>query len=309
MADSTILMRTVDGASVAILAHDTGTVDSEGRPIYTMGVNASVSIDPGDISIGAIEIKDVSADTRATVDLPANIDATKNALAVQAAVLGGITGSAVITDANGTLQNYLRGLVKLIAAKLGVTIADGDDATQGVTTGAAVITDSNGTVQQYLRGVVKLIAAKINVKVADGDDATQGITTGAAVVTDANGTIQQYARGLVKMLADVWDSTNHLLKVSSTQRGVLTDRSTTTSATPATSTQVMAANAARSYLLFQNLSNVDMYVNFTTAAVATQPSIRVPAGGNLIMDGSFVSTEALTVICSLASQAFAAKEG
>jgi hypothetical protein len=75
------------------------------------------------------------------------------------ATLGSTSGAAVVTDAAGTLQQYLRGLVKLIAAKIGITIADGDNATQGITTGAAVVTDATGTLQQYLRGLVKMFGA------------------------------------------------------------------------------------------------------------------------------------------------------
>ncbi|MGB8648865.1 MAG: hypothetical protein WCF84_26750 [Anaerolineae bacterium] len=114
------------------------------------------------------------------------------------ATAGATTGAAVTTDSNGTLQQYLRGLVKLLAAKVGVTVADGDSATLGVTTGAAVTTDATGTVQQYLRGLVKLLAAKIGVTVAAGDDVTEGNTTDAAIVTDTTGTVSGKIRGLVK---------------------------------------------------------------------------------------------------------------
>jgi hypothetical protein len=42
---------------------------------------------------------------------------------------------------------------------LGQTLADGANATLGVTTGAAVTTDATGTIQQYLRGLIKQWAA------------------------------------------------------------------------------------------------------------------------------------------------------
>lgn len=42
-------------------------------------------------------------------------------------------------------------------------MADGGQATLGLTTGTAVITDATGTLQQYLRGLIKLIAAGINI--------------------------------------------------------------------------------------------------------------------------------------------------
>jgi len=76
---------------------------------------------------------------------------------------GAIADAAVITDAPGTLSAKLRGIVKLLAAKLGITAADGDISTLGTTTGAAVSTDAVGTVQQYLRGLVKLLAQGIGV--------------------------------------------------------------------------------------------------------------------------------------------------
>lgn len=49
--------------------------------------------------------------------------------------------------------------------------------------------------------------------VADGANVAEGSITDAAVVSDANGTLSGKLRGVVKILADVWDSTNHLLKV------------------------------------------------------------------------------------------------
>lgn len=83
------------------------------------------------------------------------------------ATLGATTGTKVVTDANGTIQQFLRGLVTFYANALGAgtaaaairhTLASDDPAvaTLGATSGAAVITDANGTIQQYLRGIIKL---------------------------------------------------------------------------------------------------------------------------------------------------------
>lgn len=89
----------------------------------------------------------------------------------------------------------------------------------GATTGAALDTDGTGTIQQYLRGLLKAFLARIPTdpakesgKITDAV-AALGATTGAAVNSDADGTIQQYLRGLIKAYADIWDSTNHVLKV------------------------------------------------------------------------------------------------
>lgn len=48
----------------------------------------------------------------------------------------------------------------------------------------------------------------------------------------------------------------------------------------ATSQVIAPANAQRTYFLFQNVSDIDMWINFGTAAVADKPSIKVLAGGN-----------------------------
>jgi len=98
------------------------------------------------------------------------------------AVIGAATtDAAVVTDATGTIHQYLRGLVKLIAAKIGVTVADGDNAVLGTTTAAKVITDASGTVQQYLRGIVHLLISIISVKI---DQTTPGTTNKVVAETE-----------------------------------------------------------------------------------------------------------------------------
>lgn len=52
------------------------------------------------------------------------------------------------------------------------------------------------------------------VTIADGANVVEGTTTDAAVTGDNPGTISGKLRGLTKILTDVWDSVNHLLKVS-----------------------------------------------------------------------------------------------
>lgn len=52
------------------------------------------------------------------------------------------------------------------------------------------------------------------VTIADGSNIAEGATTDAAVVSDTTGTISGKLRGLVKIFADVWDSTNHFIRVS-----------------------------------------------------------------------------------------------
>jgi hypothetical protein len=89
------------------------------------------------------------------------------------------------------------------------------------------------------------------------------------------------------------------------QAGPLTDRSgTATSA----SSQVAAANTARSYLLFQNTSGSDVWINFGVAAVTAAPSLKVTPNTTLEWKWpGFVPTDALNVIAG-GSQTYTAKE-
>jgi hypothetical protein len=102
-------------------------------------------------------------------------------------VLGVTTGAKVITDANGTVQQYLRGLIHLLIT------AGGTLVTATLAAGTALI--GKVGIDQTTPGTTD----SVSVATAQGAGATVGVTTGAAVVTDANGTIQQYLRGLVKL--------------------------------------------------------------------------------------------------------------
>ena len=89
--------------------------------------------------------------------------------------------------------------------------------------------------------------------------------------------------------------------------GTLIDRSGTITL-GGTAQSLAPANASRKYFLFQNISAGNLYINFTTTAVALQPSITVAAGGSFVMESSFVSGEAISVIGATTGQAFTAKE-
>lgn len=76
------------------------------------------------------------------------------------------------------------------------------------------------------------------------------------------------------------------------------------------SSQVMAANASRKYMLIQNSSGVSLWIDFGVAAVTAPPSIEIKANGVFTMEGSFISTQAVNIIKSAAaSTAYTAKEG
>lgn len=105
-----------------------------------------------------------------------------------AAVAGTTAGAAVITDANGTLQQYLRGLVKLIIAKIGITIADGDDASIGAKADAFATTDTGtfsliALFKRLLQGVTTIgtnTAASATNKGAANLITSQVTSTGSA---------------------------------------------------------------------------------------------------------------------------------
>jgi hypothetical protein len=88
--------------------------------------------------------------------------------------------------------------------------------------------------------------------------------------------------------------------------GELIDRSGTIT-TGGTSQEAVPANFERSYLTFQNHSDTDMWLNYGTAAVAGQPSIKVAAGMN--WTPAFVDQRALNVLCATTGKAYTCKEG
>ena len=88
----------------------------------------------------------------------------------------------------------------------------------------------------------------------------------------------------------------------------LTDRSGTITA-GGTAQQAMAALATRKYLLLQNISDTAMWFNFTTTAVADSPSLYLPVGASFVMEGSLVSTEAVSIFCVTTGKKWTAKEG
>lgn len=110
----------------------------------------------GDIEIGAVEIKDGATDTRTKVGVGTAIAEADNAVAVKDPVNGVTTGAAVTTDANGTIQQYLRGLIKLlVAGALSLVKAEdaahasGDIGVMALARRADTATSSSGTDGDY----------------------------------------------------------------------------------------------------------------------------------------------------------------
>lgn len=197
-----------DGSRFEFLELDTDTTyvyDFTGAT-WQAQASVSVTLNAGDVEIGAVEIKNGTDDTRAVVGTASGIAEANNALAVQAPVLGVTTGTKVITDANGTLQQYLRGIVHLIISKIGVTVASGDDVTEGATADAAVITDATGTVSGKLRGLVKWAfermpaalgqtTASASLPVVLASDQTQPVSGKTITITPTMSASPDYSAG------------------------------------------------------------------------------------------------------------------
>lgn len=104
------------------------------------------------------------------------------------------------------------------------------------------------------------------------------------------------------------DSSGNAIVPPVTQ-GTLTDKSGTITL-GGTAQTLAAANSSRKYLLVVNDDPAELlWINFTTAAVASQPSIPIGPRGSFVMEGDFISTELVSVIAATTSHAFTAKEG
>lgn len=73
---------------------------------------------------------------------------------------------------------------------------------------------------------------------------------------------------------------------------------------------VAASNTSRKYLLFQNPSDTNMYLNVNATAVLSSPSLLMAAngGGFEWNSNGFVPTGLVSVICSLSGKLFVCKE-
>lgn len=79
--------------------------------------------------------------------------------------------------------------------------------------------------------------------------------------------------------------------------------------TGGTAQELMPANPARRYLLIQNISTENEWIDFGVRAVADKPSIRLSAGDSLVMESGFVSGESISIIAATTGSKFVAKEG
>lgn len=80
-------------------------------------------------------------------------------------------------------------------------------------------------------------------------------------------------------------------------------------ASASTSESVFASKSDRKYLIVQNLSDTDMYVNVGAAAGNSAGSMLLPAsGGSIVFEDGYVPTEAVNIWCSASSKDYTAKQ-
>jgi hypothetical protein len=102
--------------------------------------------------------------------------------------------------------------------------------------------------------------------------------------------------------------------LSGTSNNVLISPSTNTlvdksgTITAGGTAQTLSAAKSRKYLFIQNLSVSNLYINFTSAASASVGSVVIIPGGSFVQEGSFVSSELVSVFGATTGQAFTAKE-
>lgn len=169
-----------------------------------------------------------------------------------------------------------------------VTATGASEVTQGSTTSGQSGTLVQGAVTT---GAPTYTTGKTNpLSLNTAGDLRTVVTSGA--VTISSGTVTLSASS-VTMLPTI---------------GAVTDCSGTITSGGNAQTMV-AVNASRKYLFIQNTSDTTMWINFTTTAVANQPSLQITAGSAFTMEGNFVSSEAVSVIGATTSKAFTCKQG
>lgn len=158
------------------------------------------------------------------------------------------------------------------------------------------------------------------IKLGIGSKAVSGLTALGAwqgVATHIDGATFAASDGVIALAGVegttvrkiLVDSSGHLLVAITSGGGALTNISGSIAA-GATAQTISAATPARRYFFIQNLdASEDLWINFGTAAVADQPSIKIEAGGSFSMEDSFVSTQLISVIAATTGHKYTAKEG
>lgn len=119
--------------------------------------------------------------------------------------------------------------------------------------------------------------------------------------------VEDHGDGTASLVASVTNTPGSTV-IAEPVSGALTDRSGSITVTNV-SQQLAPANSTRKYLLIQNVSGSDLWVNFGADANAAQPSIKLKPDERLVFDGGFVPTQAINILGGALTQTWAAKEG
>jgi hypothetical protein len=101
---------------------------------------------------------------------------------------------------------------------------------------------------------------------------------------------------------------NPNVKIKPSTGDVLDHSSTTSGAAPSGAHIVMVANASRTYLVFQNVSDTVMSINFGADAGAAD-GIVVQPGGSVTFNSAWVPSQEVRLRCSSTGKAYVAKQG
>ena len=99
------------------------------------------------------------------------------------------------------------------------------------------------------------------------------------------------------------------ISVSATKQAAITEKGIDL-ASGGTAEVIAAANGDRRYLLIQNRDSAEvMYVGVGVTAVADESSILLEAAQSFVMEGSFVSTDAISVLAATTNHQILCLEG
>lgn len=198
-----------------------------------------------------------------------------------------IDGSGVIQPVSGTVTAN-QGTSPWVTSRTW-TLASGTDSVSSVQSGAWT-TGRTWTLASGTDSIAAVQSGTWSTRLQDG--------SGNLITSQASGAQRALDVGI--------DVAGVQVDPRQASPGTLTNRSGTATTTAST---LMAANTARKYIFIQNTSGGTIWFNFTATAVTTPPSIRLQNGEQFVMEGTFISTEAISVIAASGSRDYTAKEG
>lgn len=240
-------------------------------------------------------------------------------------------------DANQVIKSIYEeaeNRIRVNAAFSGTIEVNLDESTDSVqifgndgTVNRAIKTDTDGNIQvDVLSSALPAGAATeatlsaINGKLVSGTDigdVTVNNAAGASAVNIQDGGNSITVDGAVAVnngaggaAVNIQDGGNSITVdgaiTAASSKGAITNRSATITATSAV---IVPANASRNYLFFQNISGSTVWLDFNTTALASTPSIRMQVGEVFIMEGTFVSTDAIHARTTSGTSVLIVKEG